>query len=89
MSNKNTDLDFININSEYKKQAETVLNKLNIDLSEAVSLFLKEIALKNDIPFDITQQNPNKLNNDFSLLKQNSNFKNKQAVYSTHSLFYV
>lgn len=76
MSNKNTDLDFININSEYKKQAETVLNKLNIDLSEAVSLFLKEIALKNDIPFDITQQNLNKLNNDFSLLKQNSNFNN-------------
>ena len=29
MSNKNTDLDFININSEYKKQAEPVLNKLN------------------------------------------------------------
>jgi DNA-damage-inducible protein J len=41
------------IEPQTKIQAQNILNKLNISLSEAISMYLKQIILHNGIPFDL------------------------------------
>ncbi len=41
------------IDPNVKNKAQRILNKLNISMSEAVSLFLTQVSLTNGIPFDI------------------------------------
>ena len=41
------------IDPEVKSQAQNVLNKLNLSMSEAISLFLTQVSLSRGIPFDI------------------------------------
>ncbi|MFC1514073.1 type II toxin-antitoxin system RelB/DinJ family antitoxin [candidate division KSB1 bacterium] len=41
------------INPETKAKAQRVLNTLNMSMSEAISVYLTQIALHNGIPFDI------------------------------------
>lgn len=41
------------INPELKKKAQAVLNKLNLSMSEAISLYLTQVTLHRGIPFDI------------------------------------
>ena len=42
------------IDPELKNKAQIILNKLNISMSEAISIFLTQVTLKRGIPFDIT-----------------------------------
>ncbi len=41
------------INPEIKAQAQKVLDKLNISMSEAISVYLTQITMHNGIPFEI------------------------------------
>ena len=41
------------INPDLKKKAQKILNKLNLSMSEAISLYLTQVTLHRGIPFDI------------------------------------
>ena len=45
------------IDPEVKKNAQAILSKLNISMSEAISLYLTQVALQNGIPFEIKLPN--------------------------------
>ncbi|MDY0361760.1 MAG: type II toxin-antitoxin system RelB/DinJ family antitoxin [Desulforegulaceae bacterium] len=47
------------VEPETKKEAQKVLQKLNISMSEAVSIFLTQVSLNRGIPFEI--KIPNKI----------------------------
>ncbi len=54
------------IDPSVKTKAQKILSKLNISMSEAISLFLTQVSLNKGIPFEI--KIPNKLTRD-TLLK--------------------
>lgn len=54
------------IDPSVKTKAQKILSKLNISMSEAITLFLTQVSLNKGIPFDI--KIPNKLTED-TLLK--------------------
>jgi DNA-damage-inducible protein J len=41
------------IDPAIKQQAQTILKKLNISMSEAISMYLSQITLHNGIPFEL------------------------------------
>jgi DNA-damage-inducible protein J len=41
------------IDPEIKAQAQKILNTLNISLSEAISMYLTQVALQKGIPFEL------------------------------------
>jgi len=41
------------IDPDVKNKAQRILNKLNISMSEAVSIFLTQVSLTKGIPFEI------------------------------------
>ncbi len=44
---------FVRVEPEIKEQAEEVLSQLGIPMSNAVSMFLRQIVLQRGIPFEI------------------------------------
>ncbi|MCB9510272.1 MAG: type II toxin-antitoxin system RelB/DinJ family antitoxin [Deferribacteres bacterium] len=50
------------IDPEIKAQAQEILNTLNITLSEAISMYLTQVALQKGIPFEL--KIPNELKAD-------------------------
>lgn len=40
------------VEPEIKEQAENVLNQLGISMSNAISMFLRQIAIRGEIPFE-------------------------------------
>ena len=44
---------FVHVEPEIKEQAEVVLKKLGIPMSNAVGMFLRQIILQQGIPFDV------------------------------------
>ena len=57
------------IDPRVKAKAQKILSKLNISMSEAISLFLTQVSLNKGIPFEIKL--PNKLTEE-TLLKSES-----------------
>ncbi len=41
------------IDPEVKNKAQKILNKLNISMSEAISIFLTQVSLNKGIPFEV------------------------------------
>jgi DNA-damage-inducible protein J len=41
------------INPKVKAEAQKILNKLNISMSEAISIYLTQVALHKGIPFEV------------------------------------
>ncbi len=52
MANKTANI-FARVEPSVKEQAEEVLSELGIPMSNAVSMFLKQIALQRGIPFEM------------------------------------
>ncbi len=52
---------FARVEPEIKEQAEIVLNKLGIPMSNAVNIFLRQIVLHNGLPFDVKITHNNSL----------------------------
>lgn len=71
------------IDPEVKKKAQSILNKLNITLSEAISIFLTQVSLNRGIPFDI------KIPNDLTADTLNKSDKGEELhkVSSVDELF--
>ncbi len=44
---------FARVEPEVKEQAEEILNELGIPISNAVSMFLKQVVLQRGIPFEM------------------------------------
>lgn len=44
---------FVRVEPELKEQAESVLNKLGIPLSNAINIFLRQVVLQNGLPFEV------------------------------------
>jgi DNA-damage-inducible protein J len=66
-----------------KNKAQNIFNRLNISMSEAISIFLTQVTLKRGIPFEITL--PNDVTAD-TLIKS-ENRKNLHKVSSVNKLF--
>ena len=44
---------FVRVEPEIKEQAEQVLNRLGIPMSNAVSMFLRQVVLQRGLPFEV------------------------------------
>ena len=44
---------YIRIEPDIKEQAEAVLEKLGIPMSNAVSIFLRQVIMQNGLPFEV------------------------------------
>lgn len=44
---------FARVEPEIKEQAEMVLNKLGIPMSNAINIFLRQVVLHNGLPFEV------------------------------------
>lgn len=66
-----------------KTKAQIILKKLNISMSEAISLYLAQITLHNGIPFEI--KIPNEIT--VKTLKDAENGKNLHKVDTVDELF--
>ena len=66
-----------------KHNAQMILKKLNISMSEAISMYLSQITLHNGIPFEI--KIPNEVT--AKVLKDTENGKNLHEVDSVDELF--
>jgi DNA-damage-inducible protein J len=71
------------IDPEVKKDAQAILSKLNISMSEAISLYLTQVALQKGIPFEI--RIPNELTAE--TLKKSDNGKELHSANSVDDLF--
>ena len=66
-----------------KHNAQMILKKLNISMSEAISMYLSQITLHNGIPFEI--KIPNEVT--ARVLKDTENGENLHEVDSVDELF--
>ena len=71
------------VDPKIKENAQIILKKLNISMSEAISMYLSQIALHNGIPFEL--KIPNKLT--AKTLRDAENGKNLHKVDSVDELF--
>ena len=71
------------IDPEVKNKAQGILNRLNITMSEAISLFLTQVTLNKGIPFDI--RIPNELT--AKTLNDSENGKELHRVSDVDELF--
>jgi DNA-damage-inducible protein J len=49
----------IRIDAELKKQAEEIFNELGLNMSTALTVFLRQAVRSNGIPFDMRLDTPN------------------------------
>lgn len=49
----------IRIDSDLKKQAENIFNELGLNMSTALTVFLRQTVRSNGIPFDMRLEIPN------------------------------
>lgn len=71
------------IDPDVKKDAQAILNKLNISMSEAISLYLTQVALHKGIPFEI--KIPNELTAE--TLRKSANNAELHTTDSVNDLF--
>ena len=71
------------INPEVKEKAQVIFNKLNLTMSEAISLFLTQVTLHRGIPFEI--KIPNELT--LKTLKDIEKGKDLTEASSVEELF--
>ena len=71
------------ITPELKQKAQAIFNKLNLSMSEAISLYLTQVTLHRGIPFEI--RIPNELT--LKTLKNIEEGKNLKEVSSVDDLF--
>ncbi len=71
------------INPEIKREAQQILSRLHISMSEAIAMYLTQITLHKGIPFDI------KIPNDLTAktLKESKQGENLHRVDNVNDLF--
>ncbi len=71
------------VDPEVKRNAQNILNRLNISMSEAISMYLSQINLHKGIPFEV--KIPNSLTT--RTLKESEDGKELHAVADVDELF--
>ncbi|MBA3035604.1 MAG: type II toxin-antitoxin system RelB/DinJ family antitoxin [Desulfobacterium sp.] len=71
------------VDPDVKRNAQIILNKLNISMSEAISMYLSQITLQRGIPFEI--KIPNEVT--AKTLRDSENGNNLHKVDSVDELF--
>ncbi|HEX9655002.1 MAG TPA: type II toxin-antitoxin system RelB/DinJ family antitoxin [bacterium] len=71
------------IDPEIKAKAQKILDRLNISMSEAISIYLTHVALHKGIPFDV--KIPNRLTE--ATLRKSEEGKELNEVGSVDELF--
>lgn len=71
------------VDPKVKHNAQRILNKLNISMSEAISMYLSQITLHKGIPFEI--KIPNEVT--IKTLRESENGKEIHKVDSVDELF--
>jgi DNA-damage-inducible protein J len=71
------------IDPKVKDEAQKILNKLHISMSEAISIYLTQVALTKGIPFDV--KIPNELT--AATLRKSEEGKELNEVGSVDELF--
>ncbi len=71
------------VDPKIKKSAQNILNKLNISMSEAISMYLSQITLHKGIPFEI--KIPNRIT--AQTLKKSEEGKELHKVSNIDELF--
>ncbi|HEL0567501.1 TPA: type II toxin-antitoxin system RelB/DinJ family antitoxin [Streptococcus equi subsp. zooepidemicus] len=80
---------YVRVEPNIKEQAELVLERLGIPMSNAVSIFLRQVVMQNGLPFDVKIPNKKPLvlsdltSEEFNMemLKAHNDFENGE-VYS-------
>ena len=71
---------YVRVEPNIKEQAEVVLEKLGIPMSNAVSIFLRQVVMQNGLPFEVKIPNtkPLSLSNlsKEELIKAHNDFEN-------------
>jgi len=59
----------LRIDSATKKSAKNILDKLGIDMSSAIKIYLKQIVINKGIPFKVITENGMTLEEELEILK--------------------
>ena len=65
----------IRIDEETKKSVQVVLKELGLDMSAAIKLFLKQVVIRNGLPFKVNTENGLTLEQEAELLKASADAK--------------
>ena len=81
-----TDTLNIRIEPELKKEVETILNDLGMNIADAVTIFLKQVVLTDGIPFTIRKPKFNKetleaIEEADKIMEHPENYKSYNSVY--------
>lgn len=69
----------INLDPELKKQGQLLFSNLGMDLTTAVTIFIKQAVREQRIPFEITLHKPN--NETISALNEYKQMKSDKETY--------
>lgn len=75
----------INLDADLKKDCQELFSDLGIDLTTAVTIFLKQARRVQGIPFSISRENPNA--ETIAALNEYEEMKNNPAKYKRYSSF--
>lgn len=59
----------LRIDNATKKSAKTILDKLGIDMSSAIKIYLKQIVINKGIPFKVITENGFTLEQELEIIK--------------------
>ena len=62
----------VRINEKDKEEARKIFDKLGLDMSSAIKLFLKQTTLRKGLPFLLTTENGLTLDEEASIIKASS-----------------
>ncbi len=76
----------IRIDEKEKKEAKAIFNKLGLDMSSAIKLFIRQTTLRKGLPFLLTTENGLSLEDEAVIIKASSEArKNKNVSGSMNS----
>ena len=75
----------INLDADLKKDCQELFSDLGMDLTTAVTIFLKQARRVQGIPFSISRENPNA--ETIAALNEYEEMKNNPAKYKRYSSF--
>ena len=75
----------ITIDSDLKESAQRLFSDLGMDLSTAITLFLKQAVLNQGIPFEIKKETPNEIT--VNALNEYYEIKEHPEEYKRYSSF--
>lgn len=70
----------VRIDEKTKKAATKVLNKVGLDMSSAIKLYLHQIILRKGVPFRVVTENGLTLEEEEAILKASAEAKNGKNV---------